>query len=134
MYVYKYYFFWLIFFYYICRCGEFLYNIVLGIVFIFCYFNPKDSPTRRRFTFYYTLTFLENSALMCAWFIYCPPHVHYRYPAMFLQFLSFVLGLVVMVSKSLCIFFFFKDLLPNDVNSYENKSIELLYLFIDEFM
>lgn len=90
---------------YICRCGEFLYNIVLGIVFIFCYFNPKDSPTRRRFTFYYTLTFLENSALMCAWFIYCPPHVHYRYPAMFLQFLSFVLGLVVMVSKSFCIFF-----------------------------
>lgn len=79
------------------HCGEFLYNIVLGIVFIFCYFNPKDSPTRRRFTFFYTLAFLENSALMSTWFIYCPPHILFRYPAMFMQFLSFVLGLVIMI-------------------------------------
>ncbi|GIX85516.1 XK-related protein 6 [Caerostris extrusa] len=79
------------------KCGEVFYNIVLGIIFIFCYFNPKDSPTRRRFTFYYVVTFLENSALMCAWFIYCPAHVSYKYPAMFMQFLSFVLGLVVMI-------------------------------------
>ncbi|XP_054711713.1 XK-related protein 6-like [Uloborus diversus] len=79
------------------HCGEFLYNVVLGIVFIFCYFNPKDSPTRRRFTFYYALTFIENSALMCAWFIYSPPQITYKYPAMFMQFLSFTLGLVIMI-------------------------------------
>ncbi|GFX05548.1 XK-related protein 6 [Trichonephila clavipes] len=79
------------------KCGEFFYNVVLGIIFIFCYFNPKDSPTRRRFTFYYVFTFLENSALMCAWFIYFPAHVSHKYPAMFMQFLSFVLGLVVMI-------------------------------------
>ncbi|KFM63659.1 XK-related protein 6, partial [Stegodyphus mimosarum] len=79
------------------QCEEFLYNLVLGVLFIFCYFNPKDSPTRRRFTFYYVLSFLENSALMSLWFIYCPAHVTYKYPAMFLQFLSFVLGLVIMI-------------------------------------
>ncbi|CAL1272079.1 unnamed protein product [Larinioides sclopetarius] len=79
------------------KCGEFFYNVVLGVIFIFCYFNPKDSPTRRRFTFYYMVTFIENSALMCVWFIYCPAHVTYKYPAMFMQFLSFVLGLVIMI-------------------------------------
>ncbi|KAG8198898.1 hypothetical protein JTE90_015110 [Oedothorax gibbosus] len=79
------------------KCGEFFYNIVLGIIFIFCYFNPKDSPTRRRITFYYVLAFLENSAFMSCWFIFSAAHVSYKYPSMFMQFLSFVLGIVIMI-------------------------------------
>ncbi|XP_015915492.2 XK-related protein 4 [Parasteatoda tepidariorum] len=79
------------------QCGEFFYNLVLGVMFIFCYFNPKDSPTRKRFTFYYFLTFLENSAFMCIWFIHSSPNIPYKIPAMFLQFLSFMLGIIIMI-------------------------------------
>lgn len=79
------------------KCEEFFYNLVLGMMFIFCYFNPTDSPTRRRYSIYYMCIFLENTSLMVVWFIYCPPEISYKLSAMIAQFLSFTLGLVFMV-------------------------------------
>lgn len=76
---------------------ELLYNAVLAIMFIFCYFNPVDSPTRRRYTFYYSFTFGENLLLLFLWYHACDPAKWYRFPALLGFFLSFFAGLVFMV-------------------------------------
>ncbi|UYV79508.1 XKR6 [Cordylochernes scorpioides] len=84
------------------KCEEFFYNCVLGVMYIFCYFNPKDTPTRRRYTIFYLLTFVENTLLISLWFretADCPPW--YRLPAVLAQPLLFLLGLLFMVSVPL---------------------------------
>lgn len=85
------------------RCEELGYNAVLGVMFIFCYFNPVDSPTRYRYSFFYSFMFLENTLLMTLFFIH-PDSIHswYRLPAMIGHFLAFFLGIAFMV-----IFFLF---------------------------
>jgi len=41
----------------------------MGFVGIFEYLHLKDGPTRLKFAFYYTLTFVEGAALMTLWFL-----------------------------------------------------------------
>ncbi|ROT84028.1 XK-related protein 6 [Penaeus vannamei] len=48
---------------------ELLYNGVMGIVHIFCYINLKDTPSRKRMTFFYTISFAENSTMIAVWFV-----------------------------------------------------------------
>ncbi|XP_068223042.1 XK-related protein 7-like isoform X2 [Palaemon carinicauda] len=48
---------------------ELPYNLVIGAVHIFCYINLKDTPSRRRMVFFYTLTLIENSAMITVWYI-----------------------------------------------------------------
>ncbi|KFM62542.1 XK-related protein 6, partial [Stegodyphus mimosarum] len=79
------------------KCGEFLYNLVLAIVYMFSFFSAKDGTSRHRVTFFYVLMFLENTSLMSIWFVYCPVHARYRYPAMLIHFISFLLGLAFML-------------------------------------
>lgn len=81
------------------RCEELGYNAVLGVMFIFCYFNPVDSPTRYRYSLFYTLMFCENTLLMTMFFIH-PDSIHcwYRLPAIIGHFVAFFLGLGFMVS------------------------------------
>ncbi|XP_023243424.1 XK-related protein 4-like [Centruroides sculpturatus] len=78
------------------RCEELAYNAVLGVLFIFCYFNPKDSPTRHRYLFYYVFIFAENTILMTIWFNYTQK-TWFHFPAMIIQFLSFVIGIIFMI-------------------------------------
>ncbi len=83
------------------RCEELGYNAVLAVMFIFCYFNPVDSPTRRRYTIYYTFMFFENIILMVLWYISCDKDKWYRDVAMFGYFVSFFTGLAFMVCFTL---------------------------------
>ena len=83
------------------RIEELGYNSVLAVMFIFCYFNPVDSPTRRRYTVYYTFMFCENVILMTLWYITCDEDKWYRQIAMGGYFALFVLGLFFMVCPSL---------------------------------
>lgn len=78
------------------RCEELAYNAVLGVLFIFCYFNPKDSPTRHRYLFYYVFTFIENVVLMTVWFSYTQK-TWFHFPAMIIQLLSFIIGIIFMI-------------------------------------
>ena len=43
------------------------FNAVLGVIFIFCYFNPIDTPTRYRYILFYTFMLIENSTFMYLW-------------------------------------------------------------------
>lgn len=80
------------------RCEELGYNAVLGIMFIFCYFNPVDSPTRYRYSLFYTFLFCENTLLMTMFYLH-PDSINcwYRLPAMIGHFVAFFLGLGFMV-------------------------------------
>ena len=80
------------------RYEELGYNAVVAVMFIFCYFNPVDSPTRFRYTAYYAFIFAENTVLMSLWYFKCSPDKWYRYPAMTGHFISFFIGLIFMVS------------------------------------
>lgn len=53
---------------------ELLYNGVMGIVHIFCYINLKDTPSRKRMTFFYTISFAENSTMIAVWFVEVSSH------------------------------------------------------------
>uniref|UniRef100_A0A8C2ZPN6 XK-related protein n=1 Tax=Cyclopterus lumpus TaxID=8103 RepID=A0A8C2ZPN6_CYCLU len=49
---------------------EIIYNMVVGIIYIFCWFNVKEGPSRLRMTVYYSVTLAENVALTAAWYTY----------------------------------------------------------------
>lgn len=49
------------------RCEEFGFNVVLGVIFVFCYFNPVDNATRYRYLAFYVFMFFENSAFLLLW-------------------------------------------------------------------
>ncbi|RWS31505.1 XK-related protein 4-like protein, partial [Leptotrombidium deliense] len=79
------------------RVEEVGYNAVLAVMFIFCYFNPVDNPTRYRYTLFYTFMLLENTLLMCLWYINSVS-LWYRLPAMIGHYLSFMTGIMFMIA------------------------------------
>jgi hypothetical protein len=74
------------------------YNAVLAVMFIFCYFNPVDSPTKYRYTIYYFVSLCENTVLMSLFFFHSDSaRAWYRLPAVIVHFAAFLMGLVIMV-------------------------------------
>jgi hypothetical protein len=81
------------------KLEEIGFNAVLGVIFIFCYFNPVDTPTRFRYLVFYAFMFVENSALMALWV----KHVNYaasiKSIALYAHYSCFILGIIIMVSS-----------------------------------
>uniref|UniRef100_A0A8D0G939 XK-related protein n=1 Tax=Sphenodon punctatus TaxID=8508 RepID=A0A8D0G939_SPHPU len=78
---------------------EILFNMVVGIVYIFCWFNVKEGRTRYRMFAYYTVVLTENAALTLLWYFYRDPNTtdSYAVPALCCVFLSFAAGIVLML-------------------------------------
>ncbi|XP_077367952.1 XK-related protein 7-like [Festucalex cinctus] len=78
---------------------EIIYNMVVGIIYIFCWFNVKEGPSRIRMTLYYALTLAENVALTAAWYAYRGPHTSdsYALVVVCLVACSFALGTFFML-------------------------------------
>uniref|UniRef100_A0A7N8XQP7 XK-related protein n=1 Tax=Mastacembelus armatus TaxID=205130 RepID=A0A7N8XQP7_9TELE len=78
---------------------EIIYNMVVGIIYIFCWFNVKEGPTRFRMTVYYSVTLAENVALTAAWYTYRGPHTSdsYALVVVCLVACSFALGTFFML-------------------------------------
>ncbi|XP_051829539.1 XK-related protein 6-like [Antechinus flavipes] len=78
---------------------EILFNMVVGIVYIFCWFNVKEGRTRYRMFAYYTVVLTENAALTFLWYFYRNPETtdSYAVPALCCVFLSFVAGIALML-------------------------------------
>lgn len=53
-------------------CEKRIFNAVSGFVYIFCFLNLKDGPTRGRLTIYYIITLVENTILVILWFLFKP--------------------------------------------------------------
>lgn len=79
------------------RVEELVYNLVLGVVFIFCYLNPVDTPTRFRMSAFYVGTFVENTILLGVFYAYSPSDIWYKVPAVLGGTLCFFLGITFMV-------------------------------------
>ncbi|XP_060040909.1 XK-related protein 6 [Erinaceus europaeus] len=78
---------------------EILFNMVVGIVYIFCWFNVKEGRTRYRMFAYYTIVLTENAALTFLWYFYRNPETtdSYAVPALCCVFVSFVAGIALML-------------------------------------
>ena len=48
--------------------SEFIYNLVVGWVYIFDIIHVKEGPTRLKHAAYYLLIFIETAALMAVWY------------------------------------------------------------------
>ncbi|XP_023986626.1 XK-related protein 6 [Physeter macrocephalus] len=78
---------------------EILFNMVVGIVYIFCWFNVKEGRTRYRMFAYYTIVLTENAALTFLWYFYRDPETtdSFAVPALCCVFISFVAGIAAML-------------------------------------
>lgn len=75
------------------------FNAVLGIIFIFCYFNPIDNSTRYRYLAFYLFMFVENSILLLMWFKKTSYEFWIKETVLYVHYTSFLLGVLLMVSK-----------------------------------
>ncbi|NXI70354.1 XKR7 protein, partial [Anseranas semipalmata] len=79
---------------------EIIYNMVVGIIYIFCWFNVKEGRSRYRMCIYYVITLSENAALTVLWFLYYDRKTTSDFDAL-------ILVCVVSSSFALGIFFMF---------------------------
>ncbi|TRY54205.1 hypothetical protein DNTS_030469 [Danionella cerebrum] len=77
---------------------EVLFNMVVGIVYIFCWFNVKEGRTRYRMVIYYFVVLAENTVLTCLWYAYRDPLStdSYAVPMLCSVYLTFASGVVFM--------------------------------------
>ena len=79
------------------KIEELGYNAVLAVMYIFCYFNPVDSPTRFRYLTFYVFMFFENSILMFLFYSSRSFQPLFARLIVGTHFSAFVTGLCVMV-------------------------------------
>lgn len=80
------------------KLEELGFNVVLGIIFIFCYFNPIDNATRYRYLAFYLFMFIENSILLMFWFKKTSYEFWIKETVLYVHYTSFLLGVALMVS------------------------------------
>ncbi|XP_033645384.1 XK-related protein 4-like [Asterias rubens] len=88
------------------RLEEVLFDAVIGIIHIFCFFNMKEGRTRYRALFFYTIIFVENTIMFALWYHHDGQQRGYGLPALVFVWGGFFLGLVVML-------FYYRCLHPN---------------------
>lgn len=47
---------------------EYLFDMVIGVIYLFCFLNIKDEPTRYKYTGYYLIKFTENCLFAFLWY------------------------------------------------------------------
>ncbi|XP_077454551.1 XK-related protein 7-like [Stigmatopora argus] len=78
---------------------EIIYNMMVGIVYIFCWFSVREGRTRCRLLTYSLTVFVENVALTATWYVYRGPRTS--------DFSAVVMVCVVASSYALGTFFMF---------------------------
>lgn len=80
---------------------EILYDALVAIMFVFCYFNPIDNDTRSRYTIFFTVMLVENSILLYFWMQDCLHNFNlpctYKYELFALYYICFLIGIVIMI-------------------------------------
>merc|ERR1719270_684761 len=73
------------------KCEEFLFALVLGVIYIFMFFNAKEEKTRYKYLLYYTFCLVENTAIITIWFLSPTTNLGswYVFPAMVGHYLAF---------------------------------------------
>ncbi|XP_061839808.1 XK-related protein 7 isoform X1 [Nerophis lumbriciformis] len=78
---------------------EIIYNMMVGIVYVFCWFSVREGRTRCRMLTYNLTVFVENIALAATWYLYRGTHTS--------DFYAVVMVCVVASSYALGTFFMF---------------------------
>ncbi|XP_062871760.1 XK-related protein 7 [Trichomycterus rosablanca] len=78
---------------------EIIYNMMVGIIYVFCWFSVREGPTRCRLLFYTLIVLAENVALTTAWYLYRGSHTS--------DFYAVVIVCIVACSYALGTFFMF---------------------------
>ncbi|XP_034038298.1 XK-related protein 4 [Thalassophryne amazonica] len=83
----------------ISKWEEIVFDMVVGIIYIFSWFNVKEGRTRYRLFIYYLVILGENAALSALWYLYRSPHTTdaFAVPALCVIFSSFLTGVVFML-------------------------------------
>uniref|UniRef100_A0A8C4WSM9 XK-related protein n=1 Tax=Gopherus evgoodei TaxID=1825980 RepID=A0A8C4WSM9_9SAUR len=83
----------------ITKWEEIVFDMVVGIIYIFSWFNVKEGRTRCRLFTYYFVILLENTALSALWYLYKAPLISdaFAIPALCVVFSSFLTGIVFML-------------------------------------
>ncbi|XP_068955645.1 XK-related protein 4 [Petaurus breviceps papuanus] len=83
----------------ITKWEEIVFDMVVGIIYIFSWFNVKEGRTRCRLFIYYFVILLENTALSALWYLYKAPQIAdaFAIPALCVVFSSFLTGIVFML-------------------------------------
>ncbi|XP_055490036.1 LOW QUALITY PROTEIN: XK-related protein 4 [Leucoraja erinacea] len=83
----------------ITKWEEIVFDMVVGIIYIFSWFNVKEGRTRCRLFIYYFGILLENTALSALWYLYRAPQITdaFAIPALCVVFSSFLTGIVFML-------------------------------------
>ncbi|XP_016323750.1 XK-related protein 4-like [Sinocyclocheilus anshuiensis] len=83
----------------ITKWEEIVFDMVVGIIYIFSWFNVKEGRTRCRLFIYYFMILLENTGLSALWYLYrSPPSTDaFAVPALCVIFSSFFTGIVFML-------------------------------------
>ncbi|NP_001027478.1 XK-related protein 4 [Xenopus tropicalis] len=83
----------------ITKWEEIVFDMVVGIIYIFSWFNVKEGRTRCRLFIYYFVILLENTALSTLWYLNKAPQIldAFAIPALCVVFSSFLTGIVFML-------------------------------------
>ncbi|CAL8343440.1 unnamed protein product [Merluccius merluccius] len=83
----------------ISKWEEIVFDMVVGIIYIFSWFNVKEGRTRYRLFTYYLVILVENATLSTLWYLYRQPHSTdaFAVPALCVIFSSFLTGVVFML-------------------------------------
>uniref|UniRef100_A0A3P9K4Z4 XK-related protein n=1 Tax=Oryzias latipes TaxID=8090 RepID=A0A3P9K4Z4_ORYLA len=83
----------------ISKWEEIVFDMVVGIIYIFSWFNVKEGRTRCRLFIYYFVILVENAALSALWYLYRIPKTTdaFAVPALCVIFSSFLTGVVFLL-------------------------------------
>ncbi|CAL8366088.1 unnamed protein product [Boreogadus saida] len=83
----------------ISKWEEIVFDMVVGIIYIFSWFNVKEGRTRYRLFTYYLVILVENATLSTLWYLYRAPRATdaFAVPALCVIFSSFLTGVVFML-------------------------------------
>jgi hypothetical protein len=78
---------------------EILFNMLVGFIYIFTFWNIEDGHTRFRYTSYYILVYLENLGMVITWFVLTTHAGQWYYiPSFLFVVIGFILGIAFMLA------------------------------------
>eukprot|EP00057_Strongylocentrotus_purpuratus_P026360 XP_011680834.1 PREDICTED: uncharacterized protein LOC590700 [Strongylocentrotus purpuratus] len=76
---------------------ERLFNCVVAVIYIFCFFNLKEGKSRKRVLVFYSIMFVENTVLLLVWYSYRTIGEWYNVAGFTIVFGGYGIGVVSMI-------------------------------------
>lgn len=77
-------------------CPEYLFNMLIGAIYLFVFINVKDEPTRYKYAAFYSITFAENILFSLLWMFSVDADLHFRLVFVGAVVVLFLLSMIFM--------------------------------------